>query len=391
MQKDHRKAIIETAFKEQFDRPPEIWTRAPGRVDLMGSHTDYNQGFVMTMSIDRDTWIAARARQDQHVTLASLNLPGVAEFDSTDFKHDATTPWSNYIRGMIWAFRQKGHPSGGFDALIHSTIPFAAGLSSSAALEMATAILIVTLNNLTLSRLDLALLGQQAENHYVGVNSGILDQYSSVMGEADSAILLDCRALTSQSVAIGAGLQIVICDTNAKRSLIGSAYDDRRSQCEQGVTVLRRTYPEILALRDVQMNQLESCKDQLSPVVYRRCQFIVEENTRCLDLVDALQKPDHDRLHQLFSASYVGARDLYEITNAAMDAMQTAMIAAPGVIAARQTGAGFGGCMIALVSAGSVEAFSEYVSATYFQDTGILPDVYPVTASAGADLLDFSQ
>jgi galactokinase len=222
MNQAERVDLITTEFIKHFDREPTCWVRAPGRVDLMGSHTDYNQGYVMTMAINRDTWLAAWPRFDRKVVIYSLNLEGGGEFNLDRISADSVSPWTNYVRGVAQVFQAAGHPTPGFDGLIHSTIPFGAGLSSSAAIEVAVAQMFKLLaGNETLDPVRLALLCQQAENGFVGMNCGILDQYSSVLGQAGQALLLDCRHLTGQTATLPSHLQGVICDTQAKRALTG--------------------------------------------------------------------------------------------------------------------------------------------------------------------------
>ncbi len=387
---EERHSRISEAFLARYNRLPAIWTRAPGRVDLMGSHTDYNMGYVMTLAIDRDTWVAAAPRGDNRVTIASLNVPGEGHFNLKNIAHDKEVPWTNYVRGVASAFRAEGHSLRGFDGLVHSTVPFGSGLSSSAAIEMAVALLFVALSDIDISPVEMALIGQRAENEFVGVNTGILDQYSSVMGQAGSAIQLDCRQLTSEPVTISPDLSVVICNTCSERSLVGSEYDDRRAQCEEGVAILRQFYPTITALRDVSQDMFSHSRHVLPDVVARRCQFIIEENQRVLDLTEVLPAGEGGELSRLFTDSYYGARDLYEVGAPAMEAMFRAMTAAPGIVAARQAGAGFGGSMVALVRNPSVESFCSDVTGRYRNETGIQPEVYPVNASAGAGIIEFT-
>jgi galactokinase len=387
MDREERYALINEKFKEIYKGPPEIWTRAPGRVDLMGSHTDYNMGFVMTMTIDRDTWIAAKPRQDREVTLYSLNVEGGGTFDLDNIAPDPANSWTNYVRGVAKYLQEAGYQLTGFDGLIHSTVPFSSGLSSSAALEMAAAVLFQAVGGFTLDPVEMALIGQKAENQFVGVSSGILDQYSSALGQEGRALLLDCRHLTSRNTPIAPGINVVICDTRAERSLVGSEYDDRRAQCEEGVRVLRKIYPDIQALRDVSMDMLEDNAGSLDEIVYRRCKFILEENQRVLDLEGALTAGDQNAMNRLFSTSYQGARDLYEIGAPSMEAMMNAMVTSPGVIAARQAGAGFGGCMVALVDNNKVDEFIHHASSAYKAASSITPAVYEIRPSKGAGLV----
>jgi galactokinase len=387
MDADERRAVVSQAFAERLGSAPAVWARAPGRVDLMGSHTDYNLGHVMTMTIDRDTWVAARPRNDRQVTIYSLNIDGGGSFDLDHIERDQSTPWTNYVRGVAAALQDADHHLTGFDGIIHSTIPFSSGLSSSAAIEMAIAVAFQMVSDFRLHPVEMALLGQRAENQFVGVPCGILDQYSSALGRAGRALLLDCRDLSSRAVPIARNIDVVICDTRAERNLAGSEYETRRAQCEEGVRLLQQTYPAIEALRDVSLERFNAHAGELPEVVARRCRFIIEENQRVLDLANALSGADFDRLHTLFAESYAGARDLYEISVPAMHAMIESMITAPGAIGARQAGAGFGGCMVALVEQGYVNAFSEHVKQTYADATGIQPTVYPVSAADGAGLL----
>jgi galactokinase len=384
---EERKAMLAEQFESVYGAQPIFWSRAPGRVDLMGSHTDYNMGYVMTMTTDMDTWIAARLRADRQVRVRSLNVDGESLFSLDSIDHDADTPWSNYVRGMAYVLQEAGYPLHGFDGLIHSTVPFGSGLSSSAALEMAAGVTFQQVSDFTLDPVEMALLGQKAENEFVGVNTGILDQYSSAMGQEGCALQLDCRELTSADVSIAGGLQVVICDTRAERNLLGSEYDDRRAECEAGVSILQQQHPEVMALRDVSIEQFEAQEPDMPAVVAKRCRFIIEENQRVLDLAPALSSGDRDALNELFAASYQGARDLFEIGAPSMDAMMQAMQNGPGIAAARQAGAGFGGCMVAIVEEGKVSQFRDHVEETYAKNTGIQPRTFKVTASPGAGQL----
>ena len=258
MDPGERKALMTTAFVEYFDDTPTLWTQAPGRVDLMGSHTDYNMGYVMTMTVDRNTWIAARPRTDRTVRIRSLNVAGESIFNlDRQVTWDEQSPWSNYVCGVALMLQQSGYQLQGFDGLIHSDVPFGSGLSSSAALEMATAVLFQKVSGFELDPVVMAQIGQKAENEFVGVSTGILDQYSSAMGKEGCALQLDCRHLTSENVRIHPDLSIVICDTRAERSLVGSEYDDRRRECEEGVRILQQHDPAIEALRDVSPTQFD--------------------------------------------------------------------------------------------------------------------------------------
>jgi galactokinase len=388
MNKQERKAKMAVEFMRLYSAEPTLWTRAPGRVDLMGSHTDYNDGFILTMTIDRDTWIAARPRDDERVRLHSLNVPGGGEYDLARIEFNHQARWTNYIGGVVKIMQATGCLVCGFDALVHTTVPVASGLSSSAALEMAAARLVEQLSGQAIDPVTLARLGQRAENQFVGVNCGILDQYTSAVGRAGCALLLDARHLTSQDIPLAAGIQVIICDTRAPRNLAGTEYDERRAQCEEGVRLIRAVAPEVAALRDVSAADFEEYAALLPALVARRCRFIVEENARVQAMAQALPAGDRGALHDLFASSYTGACELYELCVPVMDAMLAAMRSAPGFIAGRQAGAGFGGCLVALVEERHAADFMHHVGPRYQQSTGVTPAIYTVSPIDGAGVLE---
>ena len=363
---------------------------APGRVDLMGSHTDYNEGCVLTLPIDRDTWIIASPRQDDQVQLVSLNVDSTCEFclDSTPPK--TVEGWGRYVQGVALVLQEAGYPVHGFQGIVHGTVPISSGLSSSASLEAAVATLMERLGGFSLGGVEKAKLCQQAENNWVGVNCGILDQYSSILGEEGEALLLDCRTLTHEYAEIPCDLNAVICNTCAPRQLSGSEYGDRRSQCESGAAFFAKQDPGIKTLRDVPLSLFERHQQQLPQDVRRRSHFIIEENARVFEMADALRANDRAAILRITADSFAGARDLFEISVPAMQAMFDAMDAAPGRVGCRQAGAGFGGCMIALVEAEQVDAFCESVTENYRQATGIQPEVYAIQTAAGAGPLELA-
>jgi galactokinase len=384
----NRNQLVEYGFNEIYGASPVMWVQAPGRVDLMGSHTDYNEGYVLTEAIDRNTWIAARPRSDRKVSVRSLNIEGVDEFSLDDIVYSGVVPWTNYVRGVADVMRREGYTLNGFDGLVHSTIPFGSGLSSSAALEVAVAVLLAELAEVEIDKVEIAKMCQRAENDFVGLNCGILDQYSSALGEDGSALLLDCRSITSEVKPLAPGLLVMICDTKAKRKLTGSEYSARRADCEQGADILREFYPQVKTLRDVTLEQFQAQRHKLSDMVAKRCQFIIEENQRVLDMAVALEKGDRGEIRDLTLVSYEGARTLYEIVSPEMEVMMKAMMEAPGVIGARQTGAGFGGCMEAIIEMEYASDFAEYVIRCFEMLSGGEAEVYPVIASQGAGVMD---
>lgn len=383
-----RKRLVETRFSTLFGAPPSVWSQAPGRVDLMGSHTDYNEGYVLTQAIDLNTWIAARPRNDGQVVVHSLNLPGQAALDLRNIRREPVATWANYIFGVAAILQQEGYRLSGFDGLVHSNVPAGGGLSSSAALEVAAAMIFDRIGNLDIPRVTMARYCQRAENEFVGLNCGILDQYSSLMGQEGCSMLLDCRHLSDVLHPMAKAIRVVVCDTRAPRELTGSEYADRRRQCEEGVAILASRNPKVTALRDVDLEMLTSCRAELDETVYRRCKFVVEENERVKGMAAALTAGDEAQIKRLSHASFSGARDLYDICVPEMEMMMAAMASSAGYVGGRQAGAGFGGCMVAFVLAGWQEQFSLEVRAKYTASTNIEPAVYEVSAARGAGILD---
>lgn len=373
---------MQEVFLRVFGTTPTHWCRAPGRVDLMGSHTDYNLGCVLTLPISHDIWVAARPRKDKTVQLYSMTLEARSSFRLDQIVHAPDARWSDYVRGVAQVLQAEGFKLTGFDGVVHSTVPMSSGLSSSAALECAAATVFEALDGWKLDPVKKAQLCQRAENTFVGVNCGILDQYTSCAGKEGCALLLDCRDLSSRPVKLADGIQVVVCDTKSKRELAGSEYGQRRAQCEEGARTLG-----VRALREVSREEFYARERELQPIVAKRCRFIVEENNRVGKLAVALENFDGKAIRQLTADSFKGACDLYEIGAPAMHAMMRAMLAAPGLIGARQAGAGFGGCMVAFVERKLVGEFAASVNEDYLAETKMQPEIYPVTAAAGAGLL----
>lgn len=380
---DRRLELMSEDFQARFGTKPTLGVRAPGRVDLMGSHTDYNEGFVLTLSIDRDTWILASPRDDGIVNVASMNVDVTYEFSANDFS-EKVEGWGQYVQAVTAMLSKAGRKNSGFNGLVHGTVPIGSGLSSSASLESATATLFEHLDSFQMDKLEKAKLCQQSENEWVGVNCGILDQYSSILGERGEALLLDCRQLTHQFAAVPSNIRPVICNTRAPRQLSGSEYDLRRSQCETAARFFADMEPSIKSLRDVSIERFLKHEDALAEDVRKRARFIIEENARVHELAEALKNDDRDSIKVITSASFVGARDLFEISVPAMQHMYDAMFNASGCIGCRQAGAGFGGCMVALVAEEKLNGFCDEVADAYPKLSGIDAEVYPVQTAPGA-------
>jgi galactokinase len=376
-------------YKNTFDSTPDCLVKAPGRVDLMGNHTDYNDGFVLPVALDVDIMAAGRLRNDRIIRLISTDIPGQSSFSLDSISKDTLSPWTNYVRGVAKYLQESGYHIQGADIAISSTVPIGSGLSSSAALEMSTGFLIQTLCSIDVPAVDLALIGQKAENKFVGVNTGIMDQFISRLGKQDHSLYIDCRTLEYGYVPLDSTkVRILICDTKKRRGLVGSEYDKRREQCNTAVSLLSERLPGIKALRDVDINSLLSNVDCLPDIVAKRAEHVVRENQRVIDGCKLLESGDYAGFGTLMDESHTSARDLYQVSCTELDAMVTASASVKGVLGSRLAGAGFGGCTVSLVLPEAVPAFLELVPVEYKNLTGIVPAVYVCDASDGASLVD---
>ena len=378
-------------FEAEFGAAPTHMAVGPGRVNLIGEHTDYNDGFVLPIALYRDIRVLLRPREDRIVRAYSREYNGWYEFDLDHLAYDEQILWSNYIQGVAWALEEKGVRLNGMDALVSGNVPRASGLSSSAALEVATAkaMLAASAEPEAVVDVTLALAAQRAENKFVGVNCGIMDQFISVLGKEGHALLIDCRSLEYELIPFPTQAALVIGNTKASRSLAGSAYNERRAQCEEGVRLLQQDLPGITALRDVTSGQLEAHKEKLPEIVYRRCRHIVGENERVLQTVEALRRDDLSEVGHLMDASHESLRHDYEVSSPALDAMVEAMRSVDGCYGARLTGAGFGGCAIALVKPGQEQAMADAIYEQYSKATNIWPEVYTSLPGPGAHIVEF--
>jgi galactokinase len=374
------RAHVMREFASRHGAPAAFIARGPGRVNLIGDHTDYNDGFVLPMAIDRAVWIALRPRRDGRVSVHSLDFAETREFDPTSETRDAEG-WVEYIRGVAWALRQSGRAVCGWDGVTMGDVPVGAGLSSSAALELASARAFAAACSLPWAPEEMALLAQRAENEWVGVNCGIMDQLISAAGEAGHALLIDCRTLETRAVPLPDGTVVVVLDTATRRGLVGTAYNERRSQCEAAAAVLG-----VAALRDVDRATFERGESELNSVTRRRARHVITENARVLDAAEALADGDVQTVGRLMNESHASLRDDFEVSRDELDIMADVAATRPGCYGARMTGAGFGGCAVALVDSAVADEFTRDVAREYERATGLRPAIYVCAAAQGASV-----
>jgi galactokinase len=363
-----------------------VTRRAPGRVNLIGEHTDYNDGFVLPMALEFGIEMAGRLRDGPEVRVHSADYRETVTFSvDRPIERDPVHPWSNYVRGVLWALEEAGAPVAGMDLAFGGNVPQGAGLSSSAALEVVTAEVVRTLLGLRIPGPRIARLCQQAENDFVGMKCGIMDQFVSLMGRAGHALFLDCRSLAHELVPLDLGDHVIaIVDSGVKHALVGSEYNRRREECAAGVAALRARFPEVRALRDATLEQLAACAGDVSATVYRRCRHVVTECARVLESKEALGRGELARFGALMNASHDSLRDDYEVSTGEVDLLVSLARAIPGVAGARITGGGFGGCTVNLVAQASVERLRAEALAAYAARTGRDPRLFVTRAADGA-------
>jgi len=370
-------------FKARFGTAASVY-RAPGRVNLIGEHTDYNDGLVLPAAIEFYCWAAAAPRGDGKLVIYSENFNETVEASLDSLLPLAKKHWANYPLGVAWALRRAGKPISGANIYITGEVPLGAGLSSSAGVEVSVALALLQQSGDAEDRSELAQLCQKAENEFVGAHVGIMDQFISCFGRASYALLLDCRSLKHEFVKLPADVQLVICNTMVRHELASGEYNARRAECEEGVRVLRIVLPEIRALRDVTLSQLEDHRQNLAPNVFARCRHVITENARVKRAVEAFRKGDTAALGPLLRDSHRSLRDDYEVSCRELDLMVEIATAQPGLIGARMSGGGFGGCTINLVEFAAVSNFGHNVAAAYSSKTGLTPKIYVSPASDGA-------
>jgi galactokinase len=390
---------IRAVFQSRFGRAAETAVRAPGRVNLIGEHTDYNEGFVLPVAIDMEVCIALRSRRDRLVVLYSTSYDSQIEFDLDRIDRDSENPWSNYARGVAMFLEERGYRLTGLEGVLDSTVPVAAGLSSSAAIELASAWAFLAASSMQKdpssvsgpplefpSLVDLVRLCQRAENEFVGVECGIMDQFIVAAGRQHHALFLDCRSVRYEHVPLPDSVKIVVCNTGVRRELASSEYNRRRNECDQGVDFFRR-HLAIATLRDVSTVVFDQLSPDMDPVIRKRCRHVISENERVKESVRVLRLGNVQAFGQLMNESHQSLRHDYQVSCPELDLMVELASQQPGTLGSRMTGAGFGGCTVSLVTNEYVSSFVSQVQETYQEVTGRLGEVYVCGTSNGAGLM----
>jgi galactokinase len=373
-------------FWRRFGRRPAV-SRAPGRVNLIGEHTDYNDGFVMPAALEFATFVAASPREDRRLTVYSMTMDEACFFNLDAPQETGLHDWSDYVFGVAVMLERSGRRLKGADLVVSTDVPLGSGLSSSAALEVSSAHALLTASGLPFEPIAAAKISQKAENDYVGMRCGIMDQYVSACGVAGNALLIDCRTLESRNVPIAPSLKLLIANSTVRHHHAGGEYNARREACEEGVRLLKPALGPITALRDVAVDELEANRDRLPDLIYRRCRHIVTENARVLEAERALNAGDFPSCGQAMNASHASMRDDFEITCPEIDVLAEIAQGAEGVYGSRMTGGGFGGCTVSLVEATAVDHISEILVEGYRARCRLEAEVFVCSPSDGARLI----
>ncbi len=356
---------VKSSFNQQFDSEPVI-VRAPGRINLIGEHTDYNNGFVLPAAVDQAIYMAVSKSDSDKCTLVSLDMQQTHTFDVADFQPSQERPWANYLMGVVAEIQKSGRKVPGFHAVFAGDVPRGSGMSSSAALECGTCYALNELFDLEIPKVDMVKMSQKAEHNYAGVMCGIMDQFASMMGAKDHALLLDCESLEYRHFPIElTDHAIVLCNSNVSHNLADSEYNIRRSQCEEGVAILQKHFPDIKSLRDVTLEQLNTYQGELSEVVYLRCKYVIEENDRVMTMTKAMESGQVGSIGEILKIAQEGMRSEYEISCKEIDFMADFANKREDVLGARMMGGGFGGCTINLVNKGAEDRFIEDLNTAY--------------------------
>ena len=367
-------------FLEEFNQSPEFLVQAPGRVNLIGEHTDYNDGYVLPIAIDRVVSIALSAISEPEIRLVSLDFEQRITISLVN-KLTKGNGWPEYLKGLIDVYKKNSLELIGWQGIIAGNVPVGAGLSSSAALELAFSRAFASVSNWKWEPKRMAQFSQQAENEWVGINCGVMDQMISALGKKDHVLFLDCRSLEGINVPLPKSVRIVILDTDTRRELLDSAYNDRRIQCESAAK-----YFGVKALRDLSIETLEKAKSNLTPIEFKRAHHVIQENKRVIDCVEALRMESLEKVGELMIASHKSLRDDFEVSSQELDLIVDYSVNAPGCYGARMTGAGFGGCAVALVDEKYIDKFVSKVSKNYNLSTGKKSKLYVCKATEGASI-----
>jgi galactokinase len=375
---------ITSVFTEKFAGQPTVF-RSPGRINILGEHTDYNEGFVLPAAIDKSIYVAITKRTDKEVNLFAVDFNENFTTDTNNIK-PVPIQWPNYILGVVDQLQKQGHTIGGFNLVIDGDIPIGAGLSSSAAVECAVIFALNEIFELGLSRIQMVPLAQKAEHVFAGVNCGIMDQFASMFGKKNNAIKLDCRSLEYEYVPINlSGYTIILFNTNVKHNLASSEYNTRRKQCEEGVSIIAQNRPAVKSLRDVNMEMLKDYVQGVDSLIYKRCKYVVEENERLLDACDYLKKGDIKALGVKMYQTHHGLQFDYEVSCKELDFLVDYVKSNEAVAGARMVGGGFGGCTINLIKENAVEELVDRISAAYLKEMNMTLSVYPVSVENGTE------
>lgn len=378
--------IVEKNFREFFNEEPLI-IRSPGRVNLIGEHTDYNMGFVLPAAIDKAVYFAISKREDNLVILVASDLDESHAF-SIESPEKSEKIWANYLVGVVDQLNKAGYKLNGFNCVFGGDIPIGAGLSSSAAIEAGLAFALNLILDLNIDKLQLVKFAQKAENEFVGVNCGIMDQYINIFGKQGHVLRIDCRSLEYEYVPFDfKNISVVLFNTNVTHSLSSSEYNQRRKECSNGVSVIKNAYPEVESLRDVSKEMLESVKEKLDAIVYNRCKYVVDENNRIMDACALLEKEDLQSFGKIMYQTHEGLSKLYSVSCDELDYLVNLTHQFPEVYGARMMGGGFGGCTINLIENDAIERISSFILSEYKDKFGIEADVYVTSITAGTELV----
>lgn len=382
---------IVSEFNSRFDNEPTL-VKSPGRVNLIGEHTDYNNGFVLPAAIDKVIVLAMAANGLNKCRLYSMDMNESTEVELSMDLNKHELHWVNYILGSADQLLKNGYEVEGFDCVFGGNIPIGAGLSSSAALEGGIIYGLSNLFDLAVSKLDMAKMGQKAENEFVGMQCGIMDQFANIYGKKGHVLKLDCRSLEYETYPFRRpDIKIILCDTGVHRELASSEYNIRRQQCEEGVRTLQNHDTSIQSLRDVNLDTLKKYRGEFNPVVFQRCQFVLEENERVEASCESLVKDDFEAFGKKMYESHYGLRDIYEVSCKELDTLVEIAESTDGVYGARMMGGGFGGCTINLVEDSQMESFKEKITDGYFERTGKKLKIYQTKISGGTHLVETSE